>query len=235
MRSALVAMVISAFGIGFSNLQPTGMSYQCMLLGALITTISVAAVYFLYHPKVSIDKPCAALHIKMHVLYELFLLFALQKTLPKFKQQASMYSKSNPEVVIVGSGVLGSAMAAVLARDGRKVTVIERDLKQPDRIVGELLQPGGCQALKKLGLESECAQESCSLYCFLLHMFYFLFCCSDCLEGFDAHEIKGYVIHDGSKRQVHIGYPNEQEAVGKAFHHGRFVMALRKAAMEEPK
>jgi squalene monooxygenase len=32
------------------------------------------------------------------------------------------------------------------------VLVLERDLTQPDRIVGELLQPGGYLALKKLGL-----------------------------------------------------------------------------------
>ena len=30
--------------------------------------------------------------------------------------------------------------------------LIERDLTQPDRIVGELLQPGGFMALEKLGL-----------------------------------------------------------------------------------
>lgn len=59
----------------------------------------------------------------------------------------------DPDVVIVGAGVLGSAMAAVLARDGRSVTVVERDLKEPDRIVGELLQPGGYKALRELGLE----------------------------------------------------------------------------------
>lgn len=57
-----------------------------------------------------------------------------------------------PEVLIVGAGVLGSAMAAVLGRDGRRVTVVERDLKEPDRIVGELLQPGGYRALRELGL-----------------------------------------------------------------------------------
>ena len=57
------------------------------------------------------------------------------------------------EVVVVGSGVLGSAMAATLAGDGRNVTVIERDLSEPDRIVGELLQPGGYRALKQLGLQ----------------------------------------------------------------------------------
>ena len=57
--------------------------------------------------------------------------------------------------MIVGAGVLGSAMAAVLARDGRSVTVIERDLQEPDRIVGELLQPGGLKALQELGLEGQ--------------------------------------------------------------------------------
>ncbi len=34
--------------------------------------------------------------------------------------------------------------------------MIERDLAQPDRIVGELLQPGGYAALQKLGLQQCC-------------------------------------------------------------------------------
>ncbi|XP_038616495.1 squalene monooxygenase [Tachyglossus aculeatus] len=119
----------------------------------------------------------------------------------------------DPEVIIVGSGVLGSALAAVLSRDGRKVTVIERDLKEPDRIVGELLQPGGYQALKDLGLE-------------------------DTVEGLDAHIVNGYIIHDGGSRsEVEIPYPLSQDSQvqsGRAFHHGRFIMGLRKAAMAEP-
>ena len=65
-------------------------------------------------------------------------------------------------MVIVGAGVLGSAIAATLARDGRRVTVVERDLAEPDRIVGELLQPGGYRALKKLGLQGKAhTVESC--------------------------------------------------------------------------
>lgn len=68
---------------------------------------------------------------------------------------AELGTDAEPDVVIVGAGVLGSAMAAVLARDGRRVTVVERDLKEPDRIVGELLQPGGYRALKELGLEGQ--------------------------------------------------------------------------------
>lgn len=38
-------------------------------------------------------------------------------------------------------------------QDGRRVLVIERDLSEPDRIVGELLQPGGYLKLIELGLE----------------------------------------------------------------------------------
>lgn len=59
------------------------------------------------------------------------------------------------DVIVVSSGVAGLAIPTVLARDGRKFTVIERDLKEPDGIVGELLQPGGVQALAKLGLSSK--------------------------------------------------------------------------------
>ncbi|KAL1767765.1 squalene monooxygenase [Sigmodon hispidus] len=122
-------------------------------------------------------------------------------------------SLNDPEVIIVGSGVLGSALATVLSRDGRKVTVIERDLKEPDRIVGELLQPGGYHVLKELGL-------------------------GDTVEGFNAHHIHGYIVHDyDSRSEVQIPYPvseNNQVQSGVAFHHGKFIMSLRKAAMAEP-
>lgn len=77
---------------------------------------------------------------------------------------SACHSFDAPDVVIVGGGVLGSAMAAVLARDGRRVTVVERDLKEPDRIVGELLQPGGYRALRELGLEGKYAHITYSTY-----------------------------------------------------------------------
>lgn len=56
------------------------------------------------------------------------------------------------DVVIVGAGILGSAIATTFARQGRSVILLEKSWKQPDRIVGELLQPGGVDALEKLGL-----------------------------------------------------------------------------------
>ena len=39
-------------------------------------------------------------------------------------------------------------------QEGRRILLLERDLSQPDRIVGELLQPGGFQKLRALGLET---------------------------------------------------------------------------------
>lgn len=82
----------------------------------------------------------------------------------------------------------------------------------PDRIVGELLQPGGYRALRDLGLEGA-------------------------VEGLDAHIVNGYVIHDReSCTEVEIPYPQEENSIqcGRAFHHGRFIMGLRRVAQAEP-
>nr|XP_054772365.1 squalene monooxygenase-like [Lytechinus pictus] len=121
-------------------------------------------------------------------------------------------NSTEPEVIIVGSGVLGSTMATVLARDGRRVTVIERDMKEPDRIVGELFQPGGIRTLEDLGL-------------------------GDCASGFEEVRLDGFVIHDPFiNKPIDFQYPKgEADKIQSArcFHHGRFIMSLRKAAMAE--
>jgi squalene monooxygenase len=68
----------------------------------------------------------------------------------------------------VGAGVVGSACAFALAEQGRSVVVVgalsdpERDWNEPDRIVGELLQPGGVKALESLGLESTLSNKAVS-------------------------------------------------------------------------
>ncbi|CAN1777461.1 Squalene monooxygenase SE2 [Linum perenne] len=82
------------------------------------------------------------------------------------------------DVIIVGAGVAGAALAHTLGKDGRRVVVIERDLTEPDRIVGELLQPGGYLKLIELGLE-------------------------DCVEEIDAQRVVGYaLIKDGKSTNV---------------------------------
>lgn len=131
------------------------------------------------------------------------------------------------DVVIVGAGVLGCAIAAALGNQGRSVILLEKSLKEPDRIVGELLQPGGVAALEKLGLQ-------------------------ECLENIDAVRVLGYdVIYYGE--EVRIPYPENslahgEEGVekshtdemrgmkwrrpeGRSFHHGRFIQQLRRKVM----
>ncbi|KAL8767168.1 MAG: hypothetical protein Q9209_006259 [Squamulea sp. 1 TL-2023] len=142
------------------------------------------------------------------------------------------YEHHESDIVIVGAGILGTSLAVTLARQDRSVILLEKSLKEPDRIVGELLQPGGVQALKKLGLR-------------------------DCLEDIDAIRVKGYeVIYYGNG--VEIPYPlnaagdDKSESAGlscgkselgnnggvkrpegRSFHHGRFIQQLRAAAMRE--
>lgn len=127
------------------------------------------------------------------------------------------------DVILVGAGIFGCAMAFALANQGRSVILIERSWKEPDRIVGELLQPGGVSALEKLGL-------------------------IDCLEGIDAIPVYGYeVIYYGTG--VRIPYPSDYnndagvygysnikggKPEGRAFHHGRFISQLRKACANHP-
>jgi menaquinone-9 beta-reductase len=57
-----------------------------------------------------------------------------------------------PDVVIVGAGVAGGALAAVLARGGLDVLVLERSLVHRDRIRGEFMAPWGVAEAGRLGL-----------------------------------------------------------------------------------
>ena len=57
------------------------------------------------------------------------------------------------EVLVTGGvGYIGSHTVLLLLEAGRRVLVLERDVRPQDRIVGELLQPGGYQKLQALGL-----------------------------------------------------------------------------------
>nr|BAF79915.1 squalene epoxidase [Euphorbia tirucalli] len=118
---------------------------------------------------------------------------------------------SGTDVIIVGAGVAGAALACTLGKDGRRVHVIERDLKEPDRIVGELLQPGGYLKLVELGLQ-------------------------DCVEEIDAQRIVGYALFmDGNNTK--LSYPLEKfdaEVSGKSFHNGRFIQRMREKAASLP-
>ena len=61
------------------------------------------------------------------------------------------------DIVIVGGGIAGSALAAVLAREGIAVAVLERDPVPVDRVRGEFMVPWGVAELKRLGLFDDLA------------------------------------------------------------------------------
>lgn len=129
------------------------------------------------------------------------------------------------DVVIIGAGVLGSALAVALGDQGRSVILLERSLEEPDRIVGELLQPGGVEALRKLGLRH-------------------------CLDDIDAVTVNGYgvfyygepveipypanAVEQKDNQQQKSGEPVTKRAEGRSFHHGRFISRLRSAALSHP-
>jgi menaquinone-9 beta-reductase len=58
----------------------------------------------------------------------------------------------NVDVIIVGGGLAGAALATVLARGGRKVLVLEREVKFKDRVRGENLLPWGVAVARRLGV-----------------------------------------------------------------------------------
>ncbi|XP_028772795.1 squalene epoxidase 3-like [Neltuma alba] len=120
-------------------------------------------------------------------------------------------SASPPDVIIVGAGVAGSALAHTLGKDGRHVHVIERDFTEPDRIIGELLQPGGYLKLIELGLE-------------------------DCVEQIDAQRVLGYALFKDGKNTM-LSYPLKKfhaDVAGRSFHNGRFIQKMREKAAELP-
>jgi len=120
-------------------------------------------------------------------------------------------NKQTFDIAIAGAGVAGAALAAYLGKHGIKVALIEKDWREQDRIIGELLQPGGVEQLKALGLENT-------------------------LLGFDAQEVNGYALFN-HKQHITVAYPkseNETAFTGRGFHNGKFLEQLRVAAKAQP-
>lgn len=84
---------------------------------------------------------------------------ALSAIATRDEQEMRRREHHEADIVIVGAGILGCAAAVAFGKQGRSVILLEKSLKEPDRIVGELLQPGGVRALEELGLRGTCLQE----------------------------------------------------------------------------
>ena len=64
-----------------------------------------------------------------------------------------MARSRNVDVVVVGGGIAGAALATVLARGGVDVVVLERDTAYRDKVRGEVFHLWGVLELRRLGLE----------------------------------------------------------------------------------
>jgi len=109
---------------------------------------------------------------------------------------------SQYDIIVVGAGVAGGMFACSQKNTGRKILVIERDLTEPDRIIGELLQPGGLETLREMGLDY-------------------------LTEGFHAQPVYGYTLINGS-RNFTIEYKDAGPAkFGLGMRNGKFLTRIR--------
>ena len=163
------------------------------------------------------------------------------------------------DVVVVGAGVFGCAIAYALANQERSVILLERWMHEPDRIVGELLQPGGVAALKQLGLE-RCLEDIDAIPCYGYQVLYhgekviFPYPMVDSsgkvlveaatnghANGSANGHANGSANGSAIKGEANGGIEKQallkqqrQRPEGRSFHHGRFIMQLRKACGAHP-
>eukprot|EP00916_Digyalum_oweni_P005371 GHVL01009402.1.p1 GENE.GHVL01009402.1~~GHVL01009402.1.p1 ORF type:complete len:515 (+),score=93.56 GHVL01009402.1:24-1568(+) len=136
----------------------------------------------------------------------------------KIRNKKEKKINANYDVIIVGAGLTGCIMSLKLAEMGRSVMVIEKDLTEQDRIVGEYMQPAGIAALDRLGL-------------------------GDVLKNVGGVDSFGYFL-SSEKKNVFISYPpicpinflqkwgnysskNDGNIKGIAFHNNKLIQALR--------
>ena len=57
-----------------------------------------------------------------------------------------------PDVLVVGAGICGTALAIALRDRGLSVLLVERDARVRERFKGEYLQPVAVRRLEKMGI-----------------------------------------------------------------------------------
>jgi squalene monooxygenase len=116
--------------------------------------------------------------------------------------------ENNVDIIVVGAGVAGGIFACSQMGKSLKVLVVERDLSEKDRIIGELMQPGGIASLNKMNL-------------------------SHLLDGFNAQTVKGYTLVKNGEF-FSIPYPdNEAQTTGLGLRNGKFLLNIQKQLAQQ--
>lgn len=114
------------------------------------------------------------------------------------------------DICIVGAGVAGASLAAHLSKHKLNIALLDPCFEERERIVGELMQPGGVYMLEQLGI-------------------------SEALANIETSEIKGYALFNKDK-EVLINYQGEASNfhfAGRGLNNGKFIQALRALSAEK--
>lgn len=68
--------------------------------------------------------------------------------------------RTSYDVVVIGAGLAGSTVATLLARDGRDVSLFEKETFPRDKLCGEFLSPESQKTLDDLGLKSRLTADA---------------------------------------------------------------------------
>ena len=110
--------------------------------------------------------------------------------------------KNTYDICVIGAGIAGAPIASYLGKSGKKIAIIEFDWGLQERILGELLQPGGYMRLCDLGL-------------------------GDCIQNIDAVPMVGYALYRKGE-EFTIAYPVEgKQITGFGLRNGHFMQNLR--------
>ena len=114
----------------------------------------------------------------------------------------------NYDIIVVGAGVAGGVFAAA-QRAELNILVVERDLTEQERIIGELMQPDGLIALNKLGLK---------------HL----------TENIDAQKVEGYKLIKKDK-EFSIKYAEVDPTIsGLGLRNGKFLLNIQNELSARP-
>lgn len=150
------------------------------------------------------------------------------------------------DAIVIGAGVVGPAIATALARQGQKVLIVERDWSEPDRIVGELMQPAGIKALRELGLAQSISNID-AVYC---EGYYIKFHDEEVRIKYASKELcqrtspfdpVPQCVFDGNDKLSSDDkvlsakdWEADEYVRGASFVHGKFLTNLRKIVRDEP-
>lgn len=153
---------------------------------------------------------------------------------------------SDFDVIVIGAGVVGPCIATALARQGKKVLIVERDWSMPDRIVGELMQPAGLKALQELGMVKAVngigARNVTGYYIkYYDHELSIDYPSKQDVYRTNPVKLVPMCVKDGNDKMSdtdadldHTVWEKDENVRGVSLEHGKFLMNLRQIVRDEP-